>query len=360
MRSKTRRSQSRSPVPAQNAAFLAFVARIKRRVDTRLQRRLQSELKSISKLGPEVLAACSAATDVCSRGGKRLRAALVFAGARCFPKPASEATLVEIGAAVELLHAYFLIHDDWMDGDLVRRGGPSAHAILRKRFGTSAGDAAAVLAGDWGATVANHWMSKLDLPKATLDNVLSAFFEMQRAAIYGQLRDSLSQGEGVERTYELKTASYTVEGPLTLGAVVSGASPLAVNALKKFAIPLGVAFQLRDDLIGLFSVESATGKPFGSDLKSGKFTAVARDALNHARGRERQRLSSVFGNPRATHSSLTDAVRVIEAVGARDRAEQRIARLLKLADSRLKKAPISEEGRALLMSASTALALRIT
>ena len=109
------------------------------------------------------------------RGGKRLRAALVSAGAQCFRPRRGDPLLIEIGAAVELLHAYFLVHDDWMDGDLVRRGGPSVHAHLRRLYGRPAGDAAAILAGDWGATVANDWMTQLPLPRSTSAKVCSAF-----------------------------------------------------------------------------------------------------------------------------------------------------------------------------------------
>jgi len=294
------------------------------------------------------------------RGGKRIRATLVHVGALCFRKHVNQSLLEELGAAIELLHAYFLVHDDWMDGDLVRRGGPSAHAILREQFGQAAGDAAAILAGDWGATVANHWMSRLDLPKAALCHVLVAYYEMQRAAIYGQLRDSLARGVDIERTYALKTASYTVEGPLVLGALAMGVKPKDVKVLSGFATPLGVAFQLRDDLIGLFSSETETGKPFGSDLKAGKFTFVAGDALARARGNELRLLQSAFGNARATKAQLRDAVNIIESLGARERAERRIVQLLALAQHRLAKAPISAQGEALLLSAAQALALRST
>ena len=133
----------------------------------------------------------------------------------------------------------------------------------------------------------------------------------------------------VERTYELKTASYTVEGPLALGAIVSGATPKDLGAIQKFAIPVGIAFQLRDDLIGLFGVTADTGKPFGSDLRAGKPTVAAKYAISRARGSDRRILAEVFGNSRATVRQLHDAVRVFESVGAKQVVERRIARLLK-------------------------------
>ena len=131
-----------------------------------------------------------------------------------------------------------------------------------------------------------------------------------------------------------------------------------LEALRKFSVPVGVAFQLRDDLIGLFGAESDTGKPFGSDLRAGKYTAAAVYALNHARGSEQRLFTRVFGNPRASRRQLVQAVQVMESLGARDRVERRIRALLSLANRGLRDAPIREDGRELLASAANALALR--
>jgi len=309
-------------------------------------------------IGPEAASACAALSDICMRGGKRLRAALVCVGARCFRQRPNLELLIRIGAAVELLHAYFLVHDDWIDSDNMRRGGPSAHATLRALYGKSAGDAAAILAGDWGAAVANDWMAQLPVKGAALTRLLSAFSEMQRAAICGQLRDTLAQGTDIERTYELKTASYTVQGPLALGAIASGANAKQLDALRLYSIPVGIAFQLRDDLIGLFGAEKVTGKPFGSDLRAGKRTAAAIYAFNTARGSDRRLLASVFGNPRASQKQLLEVVQVMEYLGARSEVERRIATLLAKANRGLRIAPVNDAGRKLLASAANALALR--
>ena len=346
--------------PELKSTFLAYAEQVRPKVESHLHAKLSREIRGVKTLGPELVSACSALCEVCLRGGKRIRAALVFVGARCTQGRPSSELLTEIAAAVELLHAYFLVHDDWMDGDLVRRGGPSAHAMLRTLYGKEKGDAAAILAGDWGAAVANQWIAQLDLPKEKLSRLSSAYYAMQRAAIHGQLRDTLAEGHNLERTYELKTASYTVQGPLALGAIVGGAKPETLKALRAVAVPLGVAFQLRDDLIGLFSTESETGKPFGSDIKSGKFTAAASYALGCARGRAKRVLDTAFGNPNATQRELYDAVQVIESLGAKVKVERRIAQLLRISERRLREAPITTEGRILLASASQALALRST
>jgi geranylgeranyl diphosphate synthase, type I len=345
---------------ASESSFLRFSEGVRRQVERELRHLLSGEMRVIHAVGPEAVSSCSALSDVCMRGGKRLRATLVCIGARCLRQRPNDALLIRIGAAVELLHAYFLVHDDWMDGDLVRRGGPSAHATLRNLYGKSAGDAAAILAGDWGATVANDWMAQLPLTSSRLRALLSTFSQMQRLAIGGQLRDTLVQGDDVEYTYRLKTASYTVQGPLALGAIAVGANSRALNALGRFAIPVGVAFQLRDDLLSLFGSESATGKPFGSDLRAGKHTMAARYAWTHVRGSDRRLLAEVFGNSRAPKRQLTQVVEMMDRLGTRRHVEQRIAKLLGQATGVLRAAPFKEQGRLLLASAANALALRST
>ncbi len=312
----------------------------------------------MENIGPRAASACEALSDLCLRGGKRLRAALVSTGALCFGKQYDDKLLIDIGAAVELLHTYFLVHDDWIDSDLVRRGGPSAHAVLRRSFGQDAGDAAAILAGDWGSAVANAWMAQLPLPLKALTRVLTAFSRMQRDAVGGQLRDILAKDNDIELTYQLKTASYTVEGPINLGAIVAGATIDDLRKIRRFAIPVGVAFQLRDDLIGLFGSPKTTGKPFGSDLRAGKRTAVAVCALERARGSNRRIIAATFGNPQASNRQLKEAVHAIESVGAKSLVEQRIVKLLELAERQLRVAPISAAGRKLLASAASALVLR--
>jgi geranylgeranyl diphosphate synthase type I len=276
----------------------------------------------------------------------------------CFRNQLDDKLQIDIGAAVELLHTYFLVHDDWIDGDLVRRGGPSAHAVLRSSYGKETGDAAAILAGDWGSAVANAWIAQLTLPPRALARVMTAFSLMQRAAVAGQLRDILADDSDIELTYQLKTASYTVEGPINLGALAAGATVEDLRAIRKFAIPIGVAFQLRDDMIGLLGSPKTTGKPFGSDLRAGKRTAVAICALQRAVGSNRRILTETFGNLHASNRQLKEAVQIIESVGAMSHIEHRIAQLLKLAERHIRTAPISTAGRTLLASAASALVLR--
>lgn len=350
--------KTKRPVLASSDAFLKFTAQVKPRVERQLRRQLSAELRKLRALGPEATLACEALSNVSLQGGKRLRAALVFAGGETFGKGSLSRDLLRIATAVEVLHSYFLVHDDWIDGDLLRRGAPSAHAQLRRVFGQSLGDSAAILAGDWGATIANRWLFDVGLPGPRMTHMLRAFAAMQLAAINGQLRDVLACDDRIEQTYQLKTASYTVEGPLMLGALASGASAQELKVISQFSRPAGVAFQLRDDLMGLFGTEEATGKPFASDLRAGKRTSVALHALANATGSDKRAIKLVFGCAKASTRQLREAVAAIERTGSREQAELRIAKLVSKACNALDAPCVGNQARQLLSSAAVALAVR--
>jgi geranylgeranyl diphosphate synthase type I len=267
--------------------------------------------------------------------------------------------IADAGAALELLHGYFLVHDDWMDGDLVRRNGPSVHATLRTKLGDDAlGDAAAIMAGDWGVAVATDWMARLAVKPQLLSRALQCFTAMQLAAVTGQIRDLLATDDRPEITYELKTASYTVSGPLRLGAILGGAKDSTLSDLERFALPIGVAFQLRDDLIGVFSPEAVTGKPFASDIKQGKRTVLALEGRRRADGAMLKRWNRVFGNATSSRRDLESVVEFLEHCGAKDAVERRISKLYSESLAALDGARLKPRGKELLRSAAAALIVR--
>ncbi|MGC4066597.1 MAG: mevalonate kinase [Polyangiaceae bacterium] len=289
------------PSASSQEHFLGFLAKNKKRFDARLKSKLKAELRRFPRVGPTVKLTAGSLVELCERGGKRVRPGLLLAGCICVNDAPDLEVIADAGAALELLHGYFLVHDDWMDGDLVRRGGPSVHAALRDRLGSSSlGDAAAIMAGDWGVAVATDWMARLAIKPRILSQALQCFTAMQLAAVTGQIRDLLATDDRPEITYELKTASYTVSGPLKLGAILGRATKTQLQALDRFALPIGIAFQLRDDLIGVFSPESVTGKPFASDSQT-------REANRPCPGRTTARSG---GHAQALEPSLRQCVRL--------------------------------------------------
>jgi geranylgeranyl diphosphate synthase type I len=300
----------------------------------------------------------SAVRELTLRKGKRLRPALVAVGLRAADAHAAVRPAVEVGAALELLHTYLLIHDDWMDDDAVRRGGPTVHVLLTRRFRNERmGHASAILAGDYALSLATETLARLRVPDERLRSLLLCFSEMHEHAVLGQELDISGTSPGPEAAYVLKTASYSVRGPLRLGALLGGARKATLRALDRFATPVGVAFQLRDDLLSAFGNPRETGKPLGGDLRSGKRTPLVLQASRDARGRDRATLSRVLGNLRATDADVRRALDVIRRTGAKDAVEARIDELVRRGLRALGPA-ISREGRELLIGAALALTAR--
>lgn len=324
--------------PTEGDAFRALAADARTRLEERLGPWLAAQVAKAAPISEEVAAVAQAVAELTLRGGKRLRAALVAAGfeagldaaATHADRPVWAATLPAM-IAVELLQTYLLIHDDWMDDDAVRRGGPAVHVLLRERFGTrSAGDAAAILAGDLASGLAQTALLE---SRAPADHVLAAlrvYARIQVDVVSGQvaeLRAPLRSGPVAtsETVHALKTASYTTIGPLLIGAALAGASEGRLRALERVGLPLGVAFQLRDDLLGIYGDPAATGKPVWNDIRQGKHTALVEELSKDEAGAAL--LAPVFGRADASSSDVEAVVRAMETAGAKARVESRIAEL---------------------------------
>lgn len=347
------------PTESRATSFAEMVSSVRRSVESRLARSLDEAVETARPYGPDAVAAIDAARSLAMRGGKRFRPVLVAAAFEaCGGSALASEAVALAGAAIELLQVYLLIHDDWMDGDLVRRGGPSVHAMLRATYrDDAAGDAAAILAGDYASALAQEALASVPVPAERAVEAARAFARIQREVITGQLLDMRGAPPGgVESMHDLKTGSYTVRGPLAIGATLAGATVEQRAALDRFAAPLGVAFQLRDDLLGTFGDPRTTGKPAGNDLRRGKRTALI-DAL--AGDVEAAPLvARVLGVPDASDADVQALVARMEASGARARVEERLAHLLAAAERELAAAPLGATGKSWLHGAVKALGER--
>lgn len=344
------------PVPAAaDGALLAEFGALLEAVRTPLEASLSAlfdrKLAETAPHGPDVVALVEATQSLTMRGGKRLRAALVAAGARAAGAGTREDVgVARIGLALELLQTFLLVHDDWMDDDDLRRGGPTVHVMLTRRYGSSKlGASSAILVGDYAAALAQEAMVGASA------RVLALFARIQQDAVYGQQLDLLARTEDIERVHALKTGSYTVEGPVALGAEQASATPACRAAIHAFAGPLGIAFQLRDDLLGTFGTPEQTGKPAGNDLRAGKRTALVAEALPRFSTDARASFDRAFGRADATEADLASAARALEASGAVDAVEARIQELLGTAREALASADLHPDGARLLHGAALAL-----
>ena len=321
--------------------FAALLAGFRERFEARLAAWLAARRHAVEAELPEALPLVDAAADLATAGGKRLRPALVwFSHLACGGRGTAEAAL-EIGLAVELLHAYLLVHDDVMDHSAVRRGEPAAHerfaAFHRERgWGGDADDfgrSAAILVGD----LAHTWAAELfagasagvgDAGRRTeLDRIFAA---LGTEVIGGQLLElrlaaqRRASEDDLLRVLRLKSGRYSVERPIELGAVLAGAPAAARAALGRYGRALGEAFQLQDDVLGLFGDAGAVGKPVGDDLAGGKYTFLVHLALERLDGGGAARLREALGRSALPPAEAAAAAAAIRESGALDRVREMI------------------------------------
>jgi geranylgeranyl diphosphate synthase, type I len=316
----------------------------------------------IGSEGGDYDALVAALEDFVLNGGKRLRPAFAYWGWRAVASGDPDPDVLLLFSALELLHACALVHDDVIDDSSTRRGKPTAHvrfAALHRdrrwhgspeRFGTSA----AILLGDLALAWADDIVLGLSLPPDALRRIHRVWGEIRTEVLGGQYLDIVAEASAAESIASamtvdtFKTACYTVARPLQLGVAAAADRPDVQTVFGQFGTDLGVAFQLRDDVLGVFGDPAVTGKPSGDDLRSGKRTVLLAEALELADKSDplaANLLRSSIG------AQLTDAqvgqVRdVIESVGALAAAEQRIAGLTQRALATLAAAPISAAAKA--------------
>ncbi|MFJ5304146.1 polyprenyl synthetase family protein [Streptomyces sp. NPDC088350] len=275
--------------------------------------------------------------DFLTAGGKRVRPLLCVIGWHCggHDTPPPDAVL-QVAAALEMFHAFALIHDDVMDRSAIRRGRPTVHrtiaTALRRQGRDPAtadhmGNAAAILVGDLALTWSDELMHTAGLTPARLGDILPLVHAMRSEAVYGQYLDLTATGRPTTdvgqalRIADYKTARYTIERPLHIGAALAGADHRLQAVLTAYARPLGEAFQLRDDLLGALGTPAATGKPHTDDLRDGKHTALAALALTRADPEQRHILQTLLGDPGLTEDGAARIRALLVATGARDEAE---------------------------------------
>ncbi len=328
--------------------------------------------RRLAPLGPDAQALVDAAHEAV-RGGKRLRASFCWWGYRAISAEVpDEASLVRAAAALELLHASALVHDDYMDASDTRRGRPAAHAMFGARhrgLGWSGspeqyGAAAAILLGDLLLSWSDELLRCSGLPDDRVREALGIYDLTRSEVIAGQFLDVSVQARG-ESDVELamkvlryKSAKYSIERPLHVGATLAGAGDDARAALTAFGLPLGEAFQLRDDLLGVFGDPAVTGKPAGDDLTEGKRTVLVALALAGATAEGASRLEDGLGRP-LTDAEVVDLQGVITTSGAADDVEARIDDLTAEALAALDAAALPTEARAALRDLADAATRRV-
>ncbi|MGX5680576.1 polyprenyl synthetase family protein [Schumannella luteola] len=310
-------------------------------------------------------------------GGKRFRGLFCYWGWQSVAglldardldssEPSGLSAIVEAAAALEVFHAAALVHDDIMDKSDTRRGAPSAHRLFERMHGDAGwhgdartyGTSAALLLGDlllgWSDELFDRAGAALS-PEAARSG-RAEFVRMRTEVTAGQYLDILEENawasypestalSRAHRVIVYKSAKYTAEAPLAIGAALGGADDAQLTALRSFGLPLGVAYQLRDDLLGVFGDPAVTGKPAGDDLREGKRTVLIALARPRLPGPVRNLLDELLGDPALDAEQVQMIRTALVDCGAVDEVERIIAHNVTLATDAIRDAPLTASSR---------------
>lgn len=338
-------------------------------VDTRLRLLFDDELARWKQLDPRLAEAIEELAQVVISGGKRLRAAFVYwawrgrAGDGADPEAGH---VIDVGAAFELLQAFALVHDDIMDDSATRRGRPTVHVAQAARLAAEGwkgeprrfGEGVAILVGDLSHAYADALMAEAN-PAARriwddlrIELSLGQYLDL-RSAASGQL-----DWETARQVSTFKSALYTIVRPLQLGASLAApADPALLAALEAYGRPLGRAFQLKDDLLGVLGDERQVGKPVGDDLREGKPTELAAIAFERA-GSGQQAVLAGIGRRDLGAEEVQAIVDVFRTTGAVDEIEARIGDLVVEAIAAIDPLPFCEQAKRALAALADYVAAR--
>jgi geranylgeranyl diphosphate synthase, type I len=331
-------------------------------ITDRLRQYLHDRRGEAAYLGSDYGVLVDGLQDFVLSGGKRLRPVFAYWGWRAVATGEPDPAVLLLFSALELLHASALVHDDVIDASATRRGRPTTHvrfAALHRdhnwrgspdQFGISA----AILVGDLAHAWADDIVAQISLSSDARRRVQRVWADIRTEVLGGQYLDIVAEASAAESIASamtvatFKTACYTVSRPLQLGVAAAADRPDVAAAFAQFGTDLGVAFQLRDDVLGVFGDPAVTGKPSGDDLRSGKRTVLVAEALELADKSDppaAELLRTSIGT-RLTDAQVRDLREVIDAVGALVAAERRIAALTERALATLAAAPINAAAKA--------------
>ncbi|MFI1766094.1 polyprenyl synthetase family protein [Streptomyces sp. NPDC020800] len=274
--------------------------------------------------------------DFLAAGGKRIRALLCVVGWHAAGRQGDATSAVRVAASLELFVAFALIHDDIMDDAASRRGRPAVHRVMRGRLGADEraerlGAGGALLVGNLALMWAQELLHTVRLDPGRQRRVHQVYDAMLEEVMYGQYQDVMGTGRGADDIgaaldiIRYKTASATIERPLQLGAAVTGADEDTMDVFTRLGLPLGEAFQLRDDLLDVFGSADGACAPGLSDLREGKRTVLLALGLQRADQVRRERLRYLVGRADLGEREAAEIRGILQETGAREQIERMIA-----------------------------------
>lgn len=328
------------------------------RVNTELREEFKDHKRRAERVHPEGVQVIDYLEDYTMRGGKRVRPALIIAGYLGVGGKEIE-RVVPASLSIEALQSYLLIHDDIMDEDDLRRGGDTLHRMYEKyhkdKFSTGRpekfGENMGIIVGDIANSFAVAQILKSDFDDETKVRTLEKFEKIHRHTGYGQVLDVTFNEKDVEEVTEkdvltvhhLKTAQYTIAGPLELGATLGHGSERQMEILREYGEKTGKAFQVYDDMLGLYGDEEKLGKPIGSDLQEGKKTLLVAKALENGDEEQRRKIKETLGKKDLTEKEVKEVREIVRETGSYEYSRKMTVEFAEEAKEALDKEEIDPE-----------------
>ncbi|HPN54510.1 MAG TPA: polyprenyl synthetase family protein [Candidatus Moranbacteria bacterium] len=345
--------------------FKKTLAGLKKEIDKELELQLDIIIRDIQKKDVLMTEAFRHVKKIILAGGKRIRGALLCQA--YFGLGGKEKKkILKVAAAVELMHMFFLVHDDIMDRGELRHGKITLHRMFslenkkynlknendREHFGNSE----AIIVGDMLYVIANKIIIKAGFkPKISIE-MLTKLQSIAETTAIGQSQDWLITYKNKITKKEImdvlknKTAKYTFEGPLQMGAILAGCNnKKMMKILSNYALSTGIAFQIQDDILGIFGDEKKMGKSSASDIEEGKQTLLVMKAKEKANFLQKKQLNSILGRKNLTQKEIKNFQNILKSTGALEYSKKMSADYLVRGKKEIKKMPFSSDTKKFLL-----------
>lgn len=334
---------------------------LQKKIKQRLEIFFKDKIKEFKKISPLAEQMIKEIRDFVMRGGKRIRPILLYYGYLAAGGK-NKKVILDAAISIELIHNYLLIHDDIIDNDKVRRHKPTFHYQYQSIYHQVLKDAhhlgigAGIIAGDLLSTFGYKLLTQSNFQQSAKIKALDVLNQAMINVEVGQILDvflgletRLTEDE-ILKILEYKTARYSIEGPLFIGAILAEANQKTLKILHQYAIPLGIAFQIQDDILGMFGDENKTGKLVGADIKEGKPNLLIFKAQKQANPKQKKILIEALGNPNLTKMQLEKVKTIIIKTGSLQYSQNLAQKLVAQSKGILKKAHFPKEVKQSLIS----------
>jgi len=340
---------------------------LKKQIDIEIEKYFEIKTNEIKNNGnqEDILYVAENLKRFILNSGKRIRPILFYFG-YIIGGGDKKVDAFKTSIAIELIHSYLLIHDDIIDRDDFRHGNHSIHYIciedFQKKFNNidskHLGISMGILIGDLSSTFGYEVLTNSEFSVDLKIKALQKLNKIISNTIIGESLDVMLaecidvKEERILEMQKYKTAKYTIEGPLHLGAILAGADESFLNEISEFAMPMGIAFQIKDDIIGVFGNKDKIGKPVGSDLKEGKKTLLIAKVLENVNENDRNFLMGVLGNENIDFKKIEKVRKIIIDTGSLKYSEDKAEELISVAKKKLNLLDISDKRKKFLIDLS--------